>query len=90
VDLSFAIIPWFILRKLEMGPEEKVGVAVAMSMGIFAAVCAFIKASTLPELANIDFSCMSGTFSASRGPAANQAPQIPPSPSLSGVQLRSP
>ena len=41
-----------------MRPEEKVGVAFAMSMGIFAAICAFMKAASLLELKSADFLCM--------------------------------
>ncbi len=58
MDLALAIVPWSILRALDMQPAEKFGVAIAMSMGVFAAIAAFIKASDLPELAGPDFSCM--------------------------------
>jgi len=40
-----------------MQPAEKIGVAVAMSMGLFAAICAFVKASALPTLSDLDFPC---------------------------------
>jgi len=62
MDLTFAIIPWQILRALQIRPEEKLGIAVAMSMGFFAAISAFIKASALPEILSPDFSCEHNFF----------------------------
>ncbi|KAL1889895.1 hypothetical protein Sste5346_008620 [Sporothrix stenoceras] len=56
MDLSFAIVPWLLLRHLQVSPAEKIGIAVAMSMGVFAAISAFIKASAMPSLASPDFS----------------------------------
>ncbi|KIH94830.1 hypothetical protein SPBR_03753 [Sporothrix brasiliensis 5110] len=55
MDLAFAIIPWFLLRHLQISPAEKLGVTLAMSMGVFAAIAAFIKASALPSLTSPDF-----------------------------------
>lgn len=34
MDIILAIIPWLVLRKLEMQSKEKVGVAVCMSLGL--------------------------------------------------------
>ncbi|KAK0619647.1 hypothetical protein B0T14DRAFT_496339 [Immersiella caudata] len=56
LDLVFAIIPWQIIMRLQMETKEKIGVALAMSMGVFAAAAAFIKCSSLPELGGRDFS----------------------------------
>ncbi|OAA62891.1 hypothetical protein SPI_04431 [Niveomyces insectorum RCEF 264] len=56
LDLAFAIIPWMLLRNLHVSPGEKLGVALAMSMGVFAAISAFIKSSAFPALASPDFS----------------------------------
>lgn len=56
MDLSFAIVPWLLLRHLQVSPAEKIGIAVAMSMGVFAAISAFIKSSAMPSLASPDFS----------------------------------
>ena len=74
-DLTFAIIPWWILRKVQIRPAEKIGVAVAMSMGVFAAICAFIKASLLQELAGPDFSCMSHGPALASGVSDHRADQ---------------
>ncbi|TLD34127.1 hypothetical protein PspLS_00654 [Pyricularia sp. CBS 133598] len=54
-DLTLALLPWTIILKLQMKTKEKFGIALAMSMGIFAAICAFIKVSFLPTLASRDF-----------------------------------
>ncbi|KAK0629435.1 hypothetical protein B0T17DRAFT_185932 [Bombardia bombarda] len=55
LDLLFAIIPWKIIMNLQMETKEKIGVALAMSMGVFAAASAFIKCSSLPQLGSHDF-----------------------------------
>ena len=55
MDLILAIIPWKIIMNLQMQTKEKIGVALAMSMGVFAAGSAFIKCSSLPELGGRDF-----------------------------------
>lgn len=57
MDLFFAGVPWLLLQAVEISPQEKFGIAVAMSMGVFAAISAFIKASALPTLNSPDFPC---------------------------------
>ncbi|PNP47038.1 hypothetical protein THARTR1_10543 [Trichoderma harzianum] len=37
-DFCFAVLPWFYLRKLQMGLKEKITIGVALSMGFFATV----------------------------------------------------
>ncbi|KAK1830902.1 hypothetical protein QBC39DRAFT_100990 [Podospora conica] len=56
MDLIFAIIPWKIIMRMPMETKEKIGVALAMSMGVFAAAAAFIKCSSVPELTGRNFS----------------------------------
>lgn len=34
MDLIFAIIPWKIIMRMHMETKEKIGVALAMSMGV--------------------------------------------------------
>jgi hypothetical protein len=34
MDLIFAIIPWKIIMRMQMETKEKIGVALAMSMGV--------------------------------------------------------
>ncbi|KAF3072855.1 hypothetical protein CFAM422_004881 [Trichoderma lentiforme] len=42
-DFCFAVLPWFYLRKLQMGLKEKITIGVALSMGFFATVCSSLK-----------------------------------------------
>uniref|UniRef100_A0A1Y1M768 Rhodopsin domain-containing protein n=2 Tax=Photinus pyralis TaxID=7054 RepID=A0A1Y1M768_PHOPY len=51
-DFILALLPWVILWKLQMKRREKFGVAVAMSLGIFAGSIAIIKIQYL--VANTD------------------------------------
>ncbi|KAK4455262.1 hypothetical protein QBC34DRAFT_287961 [Podospora aff. communis PSN243] len=48
LDLVLALVPWKIILPLNMKPKEKLGCAIAMSMGIIAGVATFIKCSKLP------------------------------------------
>ncbi|KAK0663487.1 hypothetical protein QBC41DRAFT_359374 [Cercophora samala] len=52
VDVVLAFLPWKFLWALEMGMKEKVGVVIAMSMGVFAGAAAGIKSATLPAVSN--------------------------------------
>lgn len=47
MDVVLALLPWPIIWKLQMKRQEKIGVAVAMSMGIFAGTTAFVKAAKI-------------------------------------------
>ncbi|KAL8396376.1 hypothetical protein RB594_004613 [Gaeumannomyces avenae] len=69
VDIILALIPWPILLKLRASPDglalsikEKIGVALAMSMGVVASAMAFVKASyfRVLEHPNIDLTDGSG------------------------------
>ncbi|OAQ65979.1 hypothetical protein VFPPC_14271 [Pochonia chlamydosporia 170] len=51
-DFILALLPWAILWKLQMKKREKFGVAIAMSLGIFAGSIAIIKIQHL--VANSD------------------------------------
>ncbi|KAK0620716.1 hypothetical protein B0T14DRAFT_567448 [Immersiella caudata] len=50
MDIVLALIPWKIILPLKMKPREKLGCAIAMSMGIFAGIVTFIKCSKIPLL----------------------------------------
>jgi len=54
MDLALALLPWTLVWKLQMKPTEKIGVAVAMSMGVFAAITALIKTSKIPSGLGMD------------------------------------
>ncbi|KAJ2896717.1 hypothetical protein MKZ38_005287 [Zalerion maritima] len=55
-DLGFSLIPWLIVKDLQMKRKEKLGMGIAMSLGVFAAVTAAIKCMWLPVLKHNDFS----------------------------------
>ncbi|GAW12217.1 hypothetical protein ANO14919_015780 [Xylariales sp. No.14919] len=62
VDFTFALIPWFIVRNLNMKKTEKLGVGIAMSFGAIAGVTAVIRTSFLPTLASVTFSTKATTL----------------------------
>ncbi|KAK0639086.1 hypothetical protein B0T16DRAFT_462788 [Cercophora newfieldiana] len=55
VDFALAILPWPLVWGLQMQRREKIGVAVAMSMGVFAGIGAVAKVVQLPNLSHGDF-----------------------------------
>ncbi|KAK3317380.1 hypothetical protein B0T19DRAFT_434879 [Cercophora scortea] len=55
MDIVLALLPWTIVWKLQMRRKEKIGVGIAMSMGVFAGCTAFIKCSKIPTILNGDF-----------------------------------
>ncbi|KAK8085651.1 hypothetical protein PG997_006922 [Apiospora hydei] len=59
-DLFFALVPWLVLANLQMKLKEKIGVGVAMSLGVFAAATAIVKTIKLNNLKNEDFSYNGG------------------------------
>ncbi|KAJ9193981.1 hypothetical protein DTO164E3_7569 [Paecilomyces variotii] len=52
MDLVLALQPWFIVWKLPMTVKEKIGVALAMSLGVFAFILAMVKTSFLHNASN--------------------------------------
>ncbi|KAI1339939.1 hypothetical protein F5Y15DRAFT_415364 [Xylariaceae sp. FL0016] len=55
MDITLAFLPWTILLGLNMRKREKVGVVLAMSMGVFAGATAIAKCVYLQVLASGDF-----------------------------------
>ncbi|KAE8381756.1 hypothetical protein BDV26DRAFT_301028 [Aspergillus bertholletiae] len=53
MDFILALLPWVVLWKLQMRRREKLGIAIAMSLGVFAAVTAFIKTTKLTNVSNV-------------------------------------
>ncbi|KAJ5590565.1 hypothetical protein N7450_004537 [Penicillium hetheringtonii] len=63
MDFILALLPWMVLWNLEMKKREKAGIALAMSMGVFAAVTAFIKTSKLVNVSQVqDFTWFCSTL----------------------------
>ncbi|KAI0015037.1 hypothetical protein F4780DRAFT_784525 [Xylariomycetidae sp. FL0641] len=54
MDIALAMLPWIIIKQLQMRRAEKVGVAVAMSCGILAGATAFVKSAYIPTLGSMD------------------------------------
>ncbi|KAM5355043.1 hypothetical protein ACJ41O_001689 [Fusarium nematophilum] len=50
MDFLLSLFPWFLIWNLSMKKKEKIGVAVAMSLGVFAGITATIKTSYLPDI----------------------------------------
>ncbi|XXG97886.1 hypothetical protein Hte_004200 [Hypoxylon texense] len=55
MDFLLAIIPWPIIMKLQMRTREKVGIIVAMSMGVCAGVTAIVKCTKFQVLKSTGF-----------------------------------
>ncbi|KAB8274002.1 hypothetical protein BDV30DRAFT_248592 [Aspergillus minisclerotigenes] len=53
MDFILALLPWLVIWKLQMKRREKLGIAIAMSLGIFAAATAFIKTTKLTNVSNV-------------------------------------
>ncbi|TGJ83679.1 hypothetical protein E0Z10_g5056 [Xylaria hypoxylon] len=62
VDFTFALIPWFLVRNLNMKKTEKLGIAIAMSFGAIAGITAIIRTVFLPSLASPTFSTKATTL----------------------------
>ncbi|TLS22299.1 uncharacterized protein PpBr36_09870 [Pyricularia pennisetigena] len=54
MDIILALLPWRIIWKLTINKREKLGVMVAMSMGIFAGAISFAKIEQLPAINKSD------------------------------------
>ncbi|KAF6798759.1 integral membrane protein [Colletotrichum musicola] len=54
MDLTLAILPWKLIWGLQMRKQEKFGVALAMSCGIFAGITAIVKTTKIPSMLSFD------------------------------------
>ncbi|TDZ24740.1 hypothetical protein Cob_v002411 [Colletotrichum orbiculare MAFF 240422] len=55
MDILLAMLPWKLIWGLQMKMKEKIGVGVAMSMGVLAGSTAIVKCTTIPTLLSGDF-----------------------------------
>ncbi|KAL8282839.1 hypothetical protein RB600_006018 [Gaeumannomyces tritici] len=53
-DFALAALPWFIIPQLKMPLRDKLGIAFAMSLGVFAGISAIVKTIQLPSLSSSD------------------------------------
>ncbi|MCJ1446719.1 MAG: hypothetical protein MMC23_007225 [Stictis urceolatum] len=51
MDFILAMLPWTFLMKLQMKKREKFGIAIAMSLGVFAGITAIVKTTYIPNIA---------------------------------------
>ncbi|USP80353.1 hypothetical protein yc1106_07627 [Curvularia clavata] len=56
MDISLALIPWKIIWNLQMRTAEKLGVGVAMSLGVLAGVTAILRGRYVEQLTKQDIS----------------------------------
>ena len=54
MDICLAILPWTIIKRLSLNRKERLGVLVAMSMGVFAGLTSIAKTATLDGISNPD------------------------------------
>ncbi|KAK4144968.1 putative integral membrane protein [Dichotomopilus funicola] len=55
-DFTLALVPWVVLLRFNMYNGEKIGVAIAMSMGVFTGIACIIKITTFSVFFSDDFS----------------------------------
>ncbi|KAL1642462.1 hypothetical protein SLS61_009676, partial [Didymella pomorum] len=56
MDVCLALLPWKIIWGLQMRTAEKIGVCVAMSLGVFAGVTSIIRSTYIQKLTAQDVS----------------------------------
>ncbi|KAI4643034.1 hypothetical protein J4E93_007103 [Alternaria ventricosa] len=56
MDISLALLPWKVLWNLQMRTAEKIGVGLAMSLGILAGVTSILRARYVEQLQTQDLS----------------------------------
>ncbi|KAI1486420.1 hypothetical protein F5X96DRAFT_234564 [Biscogniauxia mediterranea] len=54
MDFVLAFLPWSVISKLQMKTSEKIGVSVALSMGVFAGATAIVRCTKLRVLTGHD------------------------------------
>jgi rhodopsin domain-containing protein len=54
MDIMLAVLPWSIINRRSLNQKERLGVLVAMSMGVFAGATSIAKTATLSAIANPD------------------------------------
>lgn len=59
MDFVLAFIPWPLIWSLQLKKKEKLGVAVAMSLGVIAGATATMKCLAIQTIAQGDFTCWS-------------------------------
>ncbi|OAL51188.1 hypothetical protein IQ07DRAFT_679479 [Pyrenochaeta sp. DS3sAY3a] len=55
IDFFLALLPWTLIWHLQLRTREKLGVGIAMSMGVLSGVCAIVKGVYIVQLRQQDF-----------------------------------
>ncbi|EOA89242.1 hypothetical protein ACJQWK_09309 [Exserohilum turcicum] len=55
-DFALALLPWPLIWRIQLKFREKIGVSIAMSMGMLAGICAIIRGVYQVQLQDKDFS----------------------------------
>ncbi|KAK3317516.1 hypothetical protein B0T19DRAFT_405206 [Cercophora scortea] len=55
-DILLAMLPWTLVWNLKMQKKEKIGIGIAMSMGVFAGATAFVKSAKILTIGGKNFS----------------------------------
>ncbi|PKS11250.1 hypothetical protein jhhlp_003011 [Lomentospora prolificans] len=55
VDLALALLPWYLIWGMRMDIRERLGITVAMSLGVCACAMAILKCIAIPALAKGDY-----------------------------------
>ena len=72
MDICLAIFPWKIIGGMTMNRKEKLGVLLAMSMGVFAGTASLFKVSKISSLTSFDPSMCPKVNGLSVKPMINQ------------------
>lgn len=62
MDFTLAALPWTFLYGMRLRKKEKLGILIAMSMGVCAGIAAIVKCVMLPDLGNGDTYFNAGLF----------------------------
>ncbi|CAI6333752.1 unnamed protein product [Periconia digitata] len=54
-DFALALLPWKLIWGLQLKVREKIGVSIAMSMGLLAGICAIVKGVFIGQIGQDDF-----------------------------------
>ncbi|CAI4220042.1 unnamed protein product [Parascedosporium putredinis] len=55
IDLGLALLPWYLIWDMNINIREKLGIGVAMSLGVCACATAILKCVALPTIARGDY-----------------------------------
>jgi hypothetical protein len=57
MDVALALLPWTMIWGLQLRTSEKIGIGIAMSVGILSGICGIMKVVYLKQLQYQEFYC---------------------------------